>query len=228
MRSLGLFVFLLLFCLNSSPKVFADIVIEISGSPGSADINVSISGTISPTPLFIGGINSFSFFDPTGTFYEGPFNLLANNNLSVQNITTGSPAGTSQLIDFHNATNSDSIRLLFLSPTVSGAQGDLFEFRGSELFTLGNNATFDDFTVGSYELTTSANYSGSITLNVTIDPEFVLPGDCNQDGVVDFFDISTFAVSLTTGVYLEPADINQSGEVTFLDIAPFIAILAGR
>ena len=50
-------------------------------------------------------------------------------------------------------------------------------------------------------------------------------GDCNQDGVVNFFDIAPFIGYLKTGDYLEEADCNQDGAVKFLDIAPFIAIL---
>ncbi len=52
-----------------------------------------------------------------------------------------------------------------------------------------------------------------------------LLGDTNQDGVVDFLDISPFISLLQSGAFLLEADINQDGEVDFLDISPFIDLL---
>ena len=51
-------------------------------------------------------------------------------------------------------------------------------------------------------------------------------GDVNQDGTVDFLDITPFISLLSTGGFQVEADINQSGEVNFLDVAPFIGILS--
>jgi len=56
--------------------------------------------------------------------------------------------------------------------------------------------------------------------------ESLLLGDVNQDGVVDFLDISPFIVLLSTGGFLAEADIDQNGTVDFLDISPFIGVLA--
>ena len=53
-------------------------------------------------------------------------------------------------------------------------------------------------------------------------------GDVNQDGVVDFFDISPFLEVLANESFLPEADINRDGIVDFFDIAPFIAILTGN
>ena len=52
-------------------------------------------------------------------------------------------------------------------------------------------------------------------------------GDCNQDGVVNFFDINPFIGFLAGNTFFEQADCNQDNVVNFFDIAPFIAILAG-
>ena len=51
-------------------------------------------------------------------------------------------------------------------------------------------------------------------------------GDCNQDGIVNFLDISPFISFLSVGEYLAEADVNQDGVVDFLDISPFIALLS--
>ena len=55
----------------------------------------------------------------------------------------------------------------------------------------------------------------------------VLLGDVNQDGDVDFADISPFIGLLTNSQFQAEADTNEDGEVNFSDIASFIALLAG-
>ena len=53
-----------------------------------------------------------------------------------------------------------------------------------------------------------------------------LLGDVNQDGEVDFDDISPFITILASGTFLDQADTNQDGMVDFDDISPFITLLA--
>ena len=53
-----------------------------------------------------------------------------------------------------------------------------------------------------------------------------LLGDCNLDGVVDFFDINTFISILSSNNFFEEADCNQDGMVNFFDISFFITILS--
>ena len=55
--------------------------------------------------------------------------------------------------------------------------------------------------------------------------DFLL-GDANQDGVVDFLDITPFINLLTSGTYLAQADTNEDGVVNFADISSFIFFLA--
>lgn len=54
----------------------------------------------------------------------------------------------------------------------------------------------------------------------------ILLGDCNQDNVVNFLDISPFISILSSASFLEQADCNQDGVVSFLDIQPLIQILS--
>ena len=56
----------------------------------------------------------------------------------------------------------------------------------------------------------------------------VLIGDVNQDGEVNFLDISPFISVLASSDFLDQADINRDGEVNFLDISPFIEELASQ
>ena len=57
------------------------------------------------------------------------------------------------------------------------------------------------------------------------EPDPVLLGDCNLDGVVDFLDIPSFIEILRSGGFLEQADCNLDDVVNFLDIPSFIDIL---
>lgn len=51
-------------------------------------------------------------------------------------------------------------------------------------------------------------------------------GDVNQDGIVNFLDISPFISALMFDEYVLQADVNRDGMVNFLDINPFIEILS--
>jgi len=53
-----------------------------------------------------------------------------------------------------------------------------------------------------------------------------LIADVNQDGAVDFLDISPFILLLSSGEFQLEADVNQDGTVDFLDISPFIIELS--
>ena len=60
-----------------------------------------------------------------------------------------------------------------------------------------------------------------------VDDNFGL-GDVNQDGIVNFLDISPFILVLSMPSQFQfEADTNQDGVVSFLDISPFIVLLAG-
>ena len=52
-----------------------------------------------------------------------------------------------------------------------------------------------------------------------------LLGDVNQDGAVNFLDISSFVAILAAGNFLCEADVNRDGGVNFLDISPFVILL---
>ena len=55
-----------------------------------------------------------------------------------------------------------------------------------------------------------------------------LLGDVNQDGIVNFLDISPFITRLSVGTFLAEADIDGNGIVNFLDISPFIVLLSSQ
>ena len=55
-----------------------------------------------------------------------------------------------------------------------------------------------------------------------------LPGDVNQDGVVNFSDIPSFISILKSRDFLDEADINGDGVVDFADIPFFIDLLIAQ
>jgi len=59
-------------------------------------------------------------------------------------------------------------------------------------------------------------------------PSAFLLGDVNQDGIVDFSDISPFISILQAGGFLDEADVNRDGVVDFADISFFIDLLIAQ
>ena len=106
----------------------------------------------------------------------------------------------------------EAFTILDRNVTLSGllADGSAFSF---DLNTEFSNSISED------------HFHPDAMLTVTLTSE-VLRGDCNQDGVVNFSDISPFISILSAGDYLSQADINGDAVVDFSDISPLIAILA--
>ena len=107
--------------------------------------------------------------------------------------------------------------------TSSGSSGDfnVFAVPGSQA----PNGTF------FFELSTDDGFGDrmlltSFTPAFVTEPEPVILGDVNRDGVVSFLDITPFISLISVGDFLAEADINQNGTVDFLDIVPFIALLS--
>ena len=68
---------------------------------------------------------------------------------------------------------------------------------------------------------------GSIALNGSFIATPVLLGDVNQDGAINFLDLSPFIGLLSNDEYQAEADIDESGELNFADIGGFIGLLSG-
>ena len=78
--------------------------------------------------------------------------------------------------------------------------------------------------VAAFEIATGGGIGDTLRLT-SFNFAFVL-GDANQDGVVDFSDISVFISILSVSGFLPEADINGDQEVDFSDISPFIQLLS--
>ncbi len=55
----------------------------------------------------------------------------------------------------------------------------------------------------------------------------VLPGDVNEDGVVNLLDVDPFVELLVSGQFNAAADLNSDGVVDLLDVEPFVDLLSG-
>ena len=108
--------------------------------------------------------------------------------------------------------------------------GETFVVEQREFTLSGILADGSEFSFVNFPFAVGFPFAPGSTITVTIvaaDPEITL-GDVNQDGVVDFLDISPFIGLLSAGEFQAEADCNQDGEVNFLDISPFITILSGE
>ena len=68
---------------------------------------------------------------------------------------------------------------------------------------------------------------GAFTLDSFSISEFIL-GDVNQDGNINFLDITPFISIVSTSTFQDEADMNRDGNVNFLDITPFINLLTAQ
>ena len=94
---------------------------------------------------------------------------------------------------------------------------------GSSTMYIGPDTDIMGYDFVLYETTgPSVDYSGAL---LTFD--VLLPGDVNNDGVVDGLDIQPFVDLLTGGGYQAEADINGDSVVDGLDIQPFVDIITG-
>ena len=95
------------------------------------------------------------------------------------------------------------------------------EFAAGEGILIGNTGFDPNLLAGS---NTGVGFERIL---LTLNDTPILIGDVNQDGAVNFLDITPFIAVLSGGMLQAEADIDESGTVDFLDITPFIAILSG-
>ena len=195
--------------------------------------------------LSAGTIESFGTLpNATATVTGGTFTLVDNNgvfNISGGDFNTFRSFGNSTVnlfgTDFAidgqpmtDLTLGEACEIPERNVTLTGTLSDGSTFSNFlDSLTPTSNLDFGPFaTVADLEAVPGFAAS-SATINVTL-VQGVTPtpllGDANLDGVVNFLDISSFIVLLSSDDFLAEADINGDGFVNFLDISPFISILA--
>ena len=183
------------------------------GGSGEIDSNVNLnSGTIAPGAEASTGTN----FTIRGNLNQAAETTLAfsihsdsNDRLNVGG--TASLAGelVVQLLPGYEPQDGDAFALLQADSVVG-------DFSSVEVLGAPDNFEMEVQII-----------SGNVVVTMT-DAGVVMLGDVNQDGAVNFLDISSFIGFLSSNVYLEEADIDQNGVVNFLDISPFISLLSGQ
>ena len=83
-----------------------------------------------------------------------------------------------------------------------------------------------DLPAGTYHLKVSSDTNRDFGLAWRSTSSDLLMGDVNQDGTVNFFDISPFIEVLADSEYQFEADLNCDEVVDFFDISPFIMLLS--
>ena len=141
-----------------------------------------------------------------GTFGDGFVVLSGQVNLRGSEFSIdGMPVS--------NLQSGQTVTIAERGLTLSGVLSD------GEPFSVDLNSDANDIIPPSEDF-----FSRSATLTVTLEVPILL-GDVNQDGVVNFSDISPFIGVLSFQAFQAEADIDQNGVVDFLDISPFIGIL---
>ena len=214
---------------SNAPLTFTPGTVPFYTGPGGSDLGVMVA---------FNGIPDFNTFE--GMTISDPVVVNVNNNadygFSIGNRYLGFPfAGSPDELfvlepgEVFDGLNGEGEDVLFnVGSTgvrtfgfVSG-QGSVGYFRvdlglgtGPVLFLDGEVAVADENGMNDFTITIPDG-----------DEPFVLRGDVNLDGMVNFLDIAPFISRLTDMENQAEADVNEDGIVNFLDIAPFIGVLA--
>lgn len=129
--------------------------------------------------------------------------------------------------DFFVVVNIDGVDI---SADGTGLSGNLEDYTLSELadgkigtltFTVDTDAEEGTYTVSTYKDTGSCTVEGSITFEVKAATSEGLPGDVNDDGVVDLVDSVLLERYLAewedVTINMVNADVNNDGEVDLVD-----------
>ena len=150
-----------------------------------------------------------------------------NYRNGVGNTSSNSGVGNFTLELFDGVGGQGNLIATISSDTQLAPQnGDI----PAQIFSIGAVAEGVSSAILTIEDTDGLGFVGAHEVGFLIELTPVLLGDCNLDGVVDFFDISPFIEVLSSDAFdafLDQADCNQDGVVNFFDISPFVAILSG-
>ena len=177
---------------------FPDNLVVNVGNNGDSDYGFGVGNTYLGS-RFPGGANSFFELSP-GDVFDG---------------RSGDGVGSLLNIGGVGATGVQTIGFVTGLGQVGYFRVDLGLGNGPALFLDGEVAAADENGMNDFTITIPDG-----------DEPFVLRGDVNLDGMVNFLDIAPFISRLSGGQLQAEADVNEDGVVNFLDIAPFIQALS--
>ena len=206
-----------------------------NGFNASTTVNISGGSVGDDFDAFSGSVINISG-GVVGASFDANFGSVVN--ISGGAVSAGFEASTGSAVTIRGGSVSDnfvvngSISLVGRDFVLDGVSLD-DGLKIGDALTVGERdvtltGQFTDGTPFSFDLnSTSPDEGGSVfapdaNLTVTL---FLLLGDTNQDGVLNFADIPRFVESILSGTFLAEADVNQDGEVNFQDVGPFIQVL---
>ena len=212
--------------------------------------------TFGITALDIGG-PTLSILDRVGIAGAGfspgsqkPANFPIESAQSGDTLYVASGNGVS----IFDVSNPNAVQTLATIP-IPGANPVNIDFAGDMLYVVSNSPTPVLISIDISGLSPPISPLTPIPIETTILPSGSMPlgvavtntsvviadanlgilvetllvvGDVNQDGMVDFADVSPFIAVLASGSMQAEADIDQNGAVNFSDLSPFIALLSGE
>jgi len=146
----------------------ADLIIDLTGTPGSSDFTVSFEGTLEYNTFVLQDM-SFINFTPfaSATFATAPITGSTQVSTDVSSITRS-------LVGIGG--NSTSSLFVDVSPDAFVSVDDTLTFSGTGTFTA-VGITFDDLTSGTYTgigngpISGPGDFTGTVTLNISAVPE---------------------------------------------------------
>ena len=214
---------------------------EVSLSGGQVDLISLFESTAEISDGQLGNlhVSSGSVADFTGGSLEANGSFFGILALLVDDGGTANVSGGT-ILGAVSVEEDSQLNLFVLEASLDGVAIDLSSGDTLEI-TERNVALSGELSDGSpfsfwlspspfFPVVGSDSFAPGSTVTVTLasaGPEIIL-GDVDQDGVVDFLDISPFIATLASASpFIPEADCNQDGEVNFFDITSFIAILSG-
>ena len=222
----------LLFATFSTSSVQADILMfDLAWSGASFGNSATATGSIT--------IDDTQLPNPGGSGAQAPFQSIGVVDFTITVMGARNGNGTFTLANFRtvrwDSGNLETATLdltteLVGQPTGAASWGTpsapgSFQTTGGDFNVF--SSSLAPTGVAPFQIATFGGVGDTLLLtNFTpVASPTVTLGDANQDGNVDFLDISAFISILSVNDFLPEADINGDQVVDFLDIGPFIALL---
>ena len=207
-----------------------DLVISYSGGPGNDVVLTTVLSPSNPpaNDAFASTIGTGAFpFNLTGTNIDATVEpgeqQLGNTGATVWWFFTAPADGMVTIDTF--GSNFDTQLHIFdgffkgatvadLNPVINN--DDAGGTALSEVTFAVTASTCYEIRVGGFAFTNGSPAEGNIMLNGTFDPDGILMGDVNCDGMVDLLDVGPFVDLIVSGQFSAKADFNNNGAVDLL------------
>ncbi len=189
---------------------------EFDGSTGEPTSSVGLNGWDYESQI-VAGNDLFYQFDVTKGTKLDQLSIVLCWNMEIIDQASSSN-------QFNPTENLGDLNLDFYDSSGSFL-GSLLDESKSAVDNV-EHIYLQDLPAGTYHLKVSSDTNRDFGLAWRSTSSDLLMGDVNQDGTVNFFDISPFIEVLADSEYQFEADLNCDEVVDFFDISPFIMLLS--